>query len=231
MDCYEVMPFRLFNSDSLPISGPTFQWTRPTESRSCNSIGESIRSESEETSSVGGDVDSEMCYEDMLSDVDLSDCGDDHWPELIEIDLLHSSDGHIRRANDNDQRSTEEEWSHLRKDADLKTHWLLRQLMKLKDLVCDYLHMAKGSSCLVVELRAFQDTMHQSIDDQQVITQLNAAIDMVCDANFALISQQHNLWVHCDFHEIEEQISVLTTFFTAKKSKEPEFIFPNDPIP
>ena len=228
MDRYQVTPFGLFDSDTLAISGPTFQSSRPTESGSCNSIGESIRSQSEETYSLGDDVDSQMCYEDMLRDMDLSACSDDHWPGLVEIDLWPSTDGPI---DDNDRRSTEQQWSHLWQDADWKTRWLLQQLMQLNDLVCDYLYKAKDSSCLTVELRAFQDMMHQSIDDQQVITQLNAAIDTVCHTNFALMCQKHDLCVYRDFHEIVEQISVLITFFTANKSQEPEFILPNDPIP
>jgi len=186
MDCYEATPFGLFESDPLPIFGRTSQWTRPTESRSCNSVGESIGSESAETNSLGDGVDSEIRYEDLLRYVDL----------LVPFD--------------------EQEWAQFWKDVDIKTRLLCKQLMKLNDLVCDYLHKAKDSTCLTAELRAFQDNIHQRIDDQRIITQLNVAVDMVCDANFALMCQKHDLAVYYNFHGIMQQISFLKHLVTAK---------------
>jgi hypothetical protein len=215
MDRYEATSFGLFESDPLPISCQTSQWTRPTEFGSCNSIGESMRSESAETNSLGGDVDSEKFYEDLLCDVDSLFGLDDHRLELIESDDLHSADCSI---DYDDQRATEEERAHLWKEVDFTTRWLCQQLMELNDLVCDSLHKAKDSSCLTAELRAFQDNIHHVIDDQQVITQLNVAIDIVCDAAFALMCQKHDLDVYYNFHGIMQQISFLVHFFTVNQS-------------
>jgi len=213
MDCYEATPFGLCESDPLPIFGQTSQWTRPTESGSCDSIGESIRSESAETNSLGGDVDSEKFYEDLLRDVDSLFGLDDHRLELIESDHLDSADCSI---DCNDQRATEKEWAQFWKEVDIMTRWLCEKLMKLNDLVCDSLHKAKDSSCLTAELRAFQDNIHHLIDDQQLITQLNVAVDIVCDANFALMCQKHDLSVYYNFHGIMQQISFLKHLVTAK---------------
>ena len=138
-------------------------------------------------------------------------------PEAEELDPFDLIGCHSQNV-----QSSEEDWTQLLRDVDLKMSLLGQQFFDLCVLTYQYLIKVGDFTaqqltfCLAVDLRTFQHNVHRWIDDRQTIDRLKVAVDTVIDAHLALTSNTHDLSLYLKFPQIMAQVKVLKDFFRGK---------------